>query len=253
MLIDTHCHINSLADDRIDELRAISPEDKIFVDVSIDPHSSERSLALAGSMPCVYSCLGFHPFSIDQYQEKTAEKYAGYIRNNSKVIGIGEVGLDCTASFAMEDQVKILEKFIDLAGQNQLPLAIHNRLNSFLIFEVLDRFMKTYDKVVFHCFSQDSEFLRRIIDKNGMVSFSLNILRRKKKIVDALQEIPLDNLILETDSPYMRIEGQPSHPLDIEKVYEFVSREKDLERAALEKKIRENVSRIFRIQAEDRK
>jgi len=122
---------------------------------------------------------------------------------------------------------------------------LHNRWHDDVIFGILDDYLSDYRNVIFHCFSEDVHFLERILAKNGNVSFSLNILRKKRKIDEALKEIPLDNLLLETDSPYMKVYGEYSTPLDIEKVYNYAARAKNVSLDEIESAVYSNAKRVF--------
>ena len=249
MLIDTHCHINSLSDDqkRVVTLKACG---YLFIDISIDYKSALKSLELSGAYNNIYSSLGFHPLSDEVFDPCIISQYKKLITNSKKAIAIGEVGLDYKAKISPPLQEKILEAFIKLARDCKLALIIHNRWHNDYVFQILNRYFSNYQRVIFHCFSQDKYFLAKILEKNGFVSFSLNILREKPDIIQALKYTPLDSILLETDSPYMRIDGKLSTPLDIQKVYDFVSNKKDLSIDKLSEIIAGNLKKAFGIEIE---
>jgi Tat protein secretion system quality control protein TatD with DNase activity len=116
-----------------------------------------------------------------------------------------------------------------------------------VVFDILDEFFKSYEKVIFHCFSYDWQLLQRLTDKGGIASFSLNILRKNKDIIDSLAKCPLKNLLLETDSPYMKINGKPSSPFDIKLVYDFTASVKKILLKDLEGIVADNFNRVFRL------
>ena len=244
MLIDAHCHINSLVSDM-----AKAVLDKkggyLFVDVSIDTESSLKSLDLSRKYSFIRSSLGFHPFADEEFSYTTIEKYREFIKDNPKVVAIGEVGFDYKSRLSFLRQGDIFKEFIKLSLEFNLPLMLHNRWHDYAIFDILDDYLPDYRNVIFHCFSEDVRFLERILAKNGNASFSLNVLRKKKKIDDALKEIPLDNLLLETDSPYMRVYGEYSTPLDVEKVYNYVARAKNISLDEIENAVYSNAKRIL--------
>ncbi|HIE36518.1 MAG TPA: hypothetical protein EYP89_04710, partial [Candidatus Omnitrophica bacterium] len=107
--------------------------------------------------------------------------------------------------------------------------------------------VKFYEKIVFHCFSYSTSVLKKITEKKGYVSFSLNILRKKEEIITSLKNCPLECLLLETDSPYMKIGNRDSFPYDIKEVYSFVADLKSIEKKELEEKIFYNTKRLFNI------
>jgi TatD DNase family protein len=109
----------------------------------------------------------------------------------------------------------------------------------------LDKVFSGYEQVIFHCFSYGEEILQEVIRRKGAVCFSLNILRSNAAILASLRECPLENMLLETDSPYMKIKDKHSTPLDIEKVYARAAEIKGIEPARLEAAVSENSQRLF--------
>jgi TatD DNase family protein len=246
MLVDTHCHFNSLQPLTRNKALTESSRGHIFIDSSIDVKSSLLSLELSEQNKFIYSSLGFHPFYAEEFSPSVITQYEEFMNQHRKVIAIGEVGLDCQSKAGLPEQEKVLIEFIKLAVKHDLVLAIHNRLTSFRILEILDGFYDSWHNVVFHCFSYSPDFMEEIIKRKGMVSFSLNILRNKPDIKLSLERCPLDNLLLETDFPYMKIQGKCSGPADIKRVYEFCSAIKGLEAEKLEEAIAFNVRKVFK-------
>jgi TatD DNase family protein len=246
MLIDTHCHLNSLSQENRRQVIQSCSSGYVLINSSIDLQSSKESLRLCGDHSFIYSALGFHPFSACQYDPQILRQYKELALNHNKVVAIGEIGLDYKADISLEKQEEIFRKFIELADNLSLPIVIHNRLEGFGALRVLDDYLSSYENVIFHCFSYSQEFLDKIIAKGGYVSFSLNILRGSAKIIASLRKCPLENLLLETDSPYMRLEGKPSTPLDIDKVYKFAAKTKDIEQKELEDIVFTNARKVFK-------
>ncbi len=244
MLIDSHCHFNSLSKDKTIQLINSISGNYCFIDSSIDLESSKASCQLSAKYDFIYSALGFHPFSLKSFSDETLKNYKELIKSNQKIILIGEIGLDKTADEPLEKQEEVFVEFIKLAKELNLSIAIHNRIDDERVLNILDRFYSDYQKVIFHCFSYGVEFLEKILEKGGSVSFSLNVLRKNKKILDSLKRCPLDNLLLETDSPYMRIGKDKSTPLDVDKVYDLASSVKNVEKSQLENKISANCNRL---------
>ncbi|MCM8773144.1 MAG: TatD family hydrolase [Candidatus Omnitrophica bacterium] len=247
MLIDTHCHINSLDNYTRNYLFERVNKNYLFIDISIDYKSALSSFSLSQQFSFIYSSLGFHPLTEEPFSLSILDNYKNLIVKSKKVIAIGEVGLDYKAKTSLDYQINILKNFILLAKEYSLPLIIHNRWDGYNIFKVLDDYYSNYESIIFHCFSQDKEFLEKVVSKKGTISFSLNVLRRKKKLDEVLITVPCDNLLLETDSPYMKIDNHYSTPLDIEKVYSYTAEVKNLSIDDLCNIIVKNVKRIFRI------
>lgn len=245
MLIDAHCHINSLNKVTLNEVLSSSANSYIFIDSSINVDSAKLSLEISRKHPFIYCAIGFHPFSVKEFSDTTIETYKKLIQENKKILAIGEIGLDETAETPPDAQEKILKAFFKLAKDMDLPVLIHNRLKEPIIFSILDDFFSSYEKVIFHCFSYDFDMLQKVTDKGGYVSFSLNILRKKKVIIDSLANCPLENLLLETDSPYMRINDRPSTPLDIKEVYNLAASVRQIQVKDLEEAVLANFKKAF--------
>jgi TatD DNase family protein len=245
MLIDIHCHISCLSLEEKEKISSLSG-DYLFIDSSINYPSSLESIELSKNYKSVYSALGFHPFYAEEFEDSFREDYQKLIEENKKVVAIGEVGLDCKANLSLKEQEKILRIFLELAQEEDLPLIIHNREDNWQVLKILDEFFSSYEKIIFHCFSYSSSILKKIIEKKGYISFSLNVLRKKEEIISSLKNCPLDNLLLETDSPYMKIGNRNSFPWDIKELYYFVADLKGIDKKELEEKIFYNTKRLFK-------
>lgn len=255
MLIDLHCHLNSLAlgvKDKVIEHFA-SCGNKL-VDSSINWQTSLTSLELAKKHSFIYSALGFHPFSCLDFSLKLYQKYRTLLEENNKVIALGEIGLDFKSETPLFRQEEIFCRWLELAAEKNLPVLIHVRLDKNnwhtsggypRILAALDKYFSDYQKVVFHCFSYSPVFLSQILAKKGFVSFSLNLLRKNKTITESLLKCPLENMFLETDSPYMRIGKDLSTPLDLKNLYSYVAGLKGISEKKLEQSISLNFNRVF--------
>jgi len=245
MLIDSHCHLNSFSKITREGLISSCEENCCFIDSSIDLDSSKVSLEISSKYDRIYSALGFHPFSGKSFSPTVVSDYEKLINNNKKVVAIGEIGLDYKADFSAQLQEDILSAFIELAKSKGLPVIIHNRWQDTKILDILDKFYSSYETVVFHCFSYNQDFLTKIIERGGFVSFSLNILRKKQEIIQSLKSCPLEKLILETDSPYMLLDGKASSPLDIGKTYLRAAEIKEISKEELENAVSLNIKELF--------
>jgi len=249
MLIDSHCHFSSLGIDIQKEIAKSCSSNCYFIDSSIDQESSQAAVELAKQYDFLYTSLGFHPFYADKFSDKVLAAYRKLINENKKILAIGEIGLDYKADSSFSKQQEAFSLLLQLAKEEDLAVFIHNRMSSddegLKVLEIIDEHFTSYQKVIFHCFSYSPVFLRKILQRQGLVSFSLNILRKNKNIVASLKECPLDNLLLETDSPYMKIGRETSTPLDISKVYSFAASIKGLGEEQLKESVFLNAKKIF--------
>lgn len=249
MLIDSHCHFNSLSKAKREEIVSSKP-DVLLIDSSIDVNSSLASVYLSREYDFIYSSLGFHPFCANDFSDEVLTRYRKLIDDGEKIVSIGEVGLDYKADVSLDKQKLVFASFLELAKEKGLPVIIHNRIDpanpsSFDVLEIIDRYFGDYKRIIFHCFSYSAQFLTKIAEKGAFISFSLNILRNKTDIIESLRACPLDSLLLETDSPYMRIKGESSTPLDIDKVYSHAADIRALGRDELKEMVLSNARRAF--------
>ncbi len=247
MFIDSHCHFNSLQKNKIDTIIESCLDGYCFIDSSIDLKSSKISVEISSQHSFIYTSLGFHPFSVNEFSSETIIKYQEIIEENKKIVAIGEIGLDYKANAIVEDQEKVFIDFVKLAQKNNLPIVIHNRFEGDKILDILNNLYSGYDRVIFHCFSYSPDLLDKILERGAYVSFSLNVLRKNKAIIASLKKCPLDRILLETDSPYMRIKNVPSTPLDIRNVYSFAAEVKDIKKTELEEAVFLNAKKVFNL------
>lgn len=229
MLIDSHCHLNHYSNNK-DEFCLLSEKEWRLVDVSPNPDDFSLSLDLSNTYAHIYSVIGVHPFYYSKMlNARILDDIKSIVANHHKVVGIGEVGIDYKADISLDKQLVVFSDFVKLAYELDKPLVLHLRVkdldNLIHIRNILDRFFgENYRHVVLHCFSFSSDILREFIDRNAFISFSLNILRGNKKIIDSLLACPCEKLLLETDSPYMKVGSRASTVFDIKLMYDFVAK-----------------------------
>jgi TatD DNase family protein len=166
---------------------------------------SAEAADIAAAHPGVLAAAGVHPHEAKDFDpardgaslEKTARR--------PEVAAIGEIGLDFHYDLSPRDrQVEVLEWMLDLARRLGLPVVLHNRSSGAELLGLLERVGPREDAGVFHSFTESAEYGRRIIDLGYRVSFSGMItFRTAGNIRDAAAALPLDAMLVETDSPYL--------------------------------------------------
>ena len=213
MIFDTHCHLNDeKLLSRVDEVIADAKEagvDKFLV-VGWDKESSLCAIKLAEQYNEIYAAIGFHPENIFDVQDGDYEETMKYI-NHPKVVAVGEIGLDYyweKDPLKRELQKEWFIKQIDFANEHHKPISIHSR-DSFLdCLTILKEHKPLYGGVM-HCYSGSVELLKEVLDLglyiglDGPVTFT-----NAKTPKEVAEVVPLDRLVVETDSPYL-----PPHPL----------------------------------------
>lgn len=243
-LIDTHAHLDfSLngddgaekyaSDDEIAENLALMSEcgvKKVIIP-SIDAHAVDRVVEISNKFENVYSMVGIFPSEAKTYTDEVEEKLAK-LAGNKKVVAVGEVGLDYYWDKSFNDvQQEVFKRQISLANRLGLPLAIHDREAHKDTFDILKEENKG-SKVLFHCFSGSVEFMRECVKEGwyialgGVVTFKNAI-----KMKEVAEEVPLDRLILETDSPYLTpvpFRGKPNRPAYVKYVAEEIAKIREM-------------------------
>lgn len=208
-LIDTHTHLYSSQFDEDRELivlRAIENGVKKLLLPNIDLLSISGMQDLVNKYPenC-FSMIGLHPCSVDENWTNVLDEMENYLKTPNSFIAIGEIGIDLywDKKFKIQ-QISSFERQISWAKKYNLPIVIHARESFDAIFEVLDRHNDDNLTGVFHCFSGTINQAKHILSYGGFKLGIGGVVTFKKSGLDeVLTNIPLDHIILETDSPYL--------------------------------------------------
>ncbi len=203
MLTDTHAHLNfdpfyQDCDPYIDRARE-SGVGTIIVP-GIDIASSEKAILLADRYPEVYAAVGIHPHDC-------ADKPDDYLRileelaRHPKVVAIGEIGMDFFRDYAPADlQMSTFRDQIALASDLDLPMIVHGRQADDAVREALDA--GKYFRLQAHCYTGSLSFAQELLDRGALISFT-NVITFAADVAAIAAALPLDRLMLETDSPFM--------------------------------------------------
>ena len=203
MYIDTHCHLEKKYYDNIDDIikqNRASGIDKIIVSgCGID--EIREVLGYAEKYDDVYLTLGFHPEYVEEIKDSDIEWLREIVKNNNKVIGIGEIGLDYY--YSKENKVKqisLFRKLLSLAGELNLPVVIHSRDATKDTIDIL----KEYNlKGIIHCFSGSLETAKEYIKIGYYLGIGGVVTFKNSNLREELKKLSLHNIVLETDSPYL--------------------------------------------------
>lgn len=209
-LVDSHCHLD-FADfdfDRIDVLaRAKAKGVHYFLVPGIGAHNWQSVLALANKHSGVYAALGIHPYFLANFDNSHFQLLDEYLATEKGVVAVGEFGLDKMVDFPFEQQLHICKQQLVLAKQYDLPVILHCRKAHNELIQLLQQ-VKLPRGGVIHGFSGSTQLAMQYIK----LGFKLGIggvitYPRAGKTRQAVSELPLASLLLETDSPDMPIKG----------------------------------------------
>jgi len=207
-MIDTHTHLYSeeFDEDRKEMIqRGLDKGITAFYLPAIDSETHEKMLQLETDYPNqIFSMMGLHPCYVKpESWEKELEIVRDYL-DQRRFSAIGEIGIDLYwDKTTLDIQIKAFEQQIDWAIEKDMPIVIHTRESFDEIFEVLERKKHPDLRGIFHCFSGNLEQAKHVIDLNFMLGIGGVVTFKNGKIDQFLHEIPLDKIVLETDSPYL--------------------------------------------------
>ena len=206
-MIDTHTHLylDHFKDDIDDVIqRAISVGVEKFYLPSISSKYNESMHDLESKFPNrVFCMIGLHPCYVDKNFELEIKFVKDQIKSNSYK-AIGEIGIDLFHEKKyFKQQIIAFEEQIKLAIEYDLPIIIHSRESFDEIFEVLKKYKSDKLRGIFHCFTGNEDQARKIIDLNFFLGIGGVVTFKNGKISEFLSSIPLNKIVLETDSPYL--------------------------------------------------
>ncbi len=207
MIIDTHSHLDMkpFDQDRQQVLdRALECGIDYMITIGIDMTSSLKALQLACQNDAVYSTIGFHPHHAGDMDTQTL-KELGRLVSEPKIVAWGEIGLDFFHSYSPPDtQKKVFRQQLEMAANFDLPVIIHDRDAHEEMLDILVKMGKESHKGVIHCFSGDYALAMALIDMGYYISIPGTVTYKNAfQIQDVATRIPLENLLLETDAPYL--------------------------------------------------
>lgn len=207
-MIDTHTHLYSeeFDQDRKETIgRALNKGVSKFFLPAIDSETHEKMLALESEFPNqIYSMMGLHPCYVKPESLENELKVIENYLNQRHFPAIGEIGIDLYwDKTTLDIQIKAFEQQIDWAIERDLPIVIHTRESFNETFEVLERKKHPKLRGIFHCFSGNLEQAKHAIDLNFILGIGGVVTFKNGKIDQFLNEIPLEKIVLETDSPYL--------------------------------------------------
>ena len=203
-MIDTHCHINDEKykhDVDIIVQKAIDSGVKKMICVGVDLETSEKAILISNKYEQVYATVGYHPHESKDAPQKYIYELEDMAKN-SKVVAIGETGLDYYYNISPKSiQKNIFNEQIELSKDLNIPIIMHNRNSDKDLLSIIESSKLDYGVV--HCFSSDWGMAEKLLKLDIKLSFTGMVTFIKDPIEEVLKKIKLDDFFLETDSPYL--------------------------------------------------
>lgn len=250
---DSHAHIYSEYYANIDEIIELSKKNDVcrFINNGTNGINNKEIIELVKNYDGMYGALGIHPESVLEYIDNDI-KYIEENLSNNKIIAIGEIGLDYHYTKENKrEQIILFEKQLNLAEKYNYPVIIHSRDAT---LDTINTLKKYKVKGIIHSFSGSLETAKEYVNMGYLLGVNGVITFKNANLKEVIKEIPLESIVLETDSPYLTPEpyrGQKnnsSHILDIAK---FVADLKNISLEELSLNTNDNLEKIFNFNVEN--
>ncbi|CAA0121902.1 putative metal-dependent hydrolase YcfH [BD1-7 clade bacterium] len=254
MLVDSHCHLDRLKLDKLEEptLDCVVREAQEagvnhMLCVGIDMGNAAAVKSIADTYDNVYASVGVHPMDVS---ERISAEQLIDCADHKKVVAIGETGLDYFyTKDTAEVQHESLVMHLEVARSLELPVIIHTRDAKEDTLAILDQHVCRRSVGVLHCFTEDLDMAMRAIDLGFYISFSgIVTFKNAAQLQEVAREIPLDRMLVETDSPYLTpvpFRGKPNFPKHTADVARFISEMRGISFDALAEQTTDNFFALF--------
>ena len=248
--IDTHCHLDKL--DSTPEEAIIEAKQagvQRMVTVSVDEPSLDFVSSMVQQFPEVYGSVGFHPHDAAELTEDLEQKIRKLALEEKKLIAIGETGLDYHYMYSSaEVQQQVFSKQLQMAVELNLPVIMHSREAETDTLNILQE-IPVPPLGVAHSFTSSFEMAKTLIEMgwyigiNGIVTF-----KNAEDLREVVSWLPLDRLLLETDSPFLAptpFRGKPNKPAHIPAIATFIAELRGISLEQLSEQTSANAQRLF--------
>ena len=237
-----------------------------IINVGTNVIESMNSVALAAHIPSVYATIGLHPTDCTtQWKDDLSQltkllSSKKFLQDNqthktNKIVGIGECGIDrfhtSHANYNLNRQIDAFRAQIELSLEYDIGLVVHSRNAPDETLTVLDEYRSQISRGIIHCFSYDLSFAHEAISMGFVLGIGGTITYPNNKIVRAaVMELPLSNMVLETDAPFLppqEIRGKQNHPKHIYTIAAFIAQMKETTLEDVAQITTINAQRIFNL------
>jgi len=260
-LFDSHAHYNDekFKDDREEILQAIYKEGITkLICAGYSLEASKEAVQIANEHQSIYAIVGISPNDIpnqkEQYEEILNQQLQQIqeLAKQEKVVAIGEIGLDYYWNKENKQEQKLaFQKQIEIANQLDLPIVIHTREAVYDTLEILKGEITPVKKGIFHCCPLNLDLIREGLKLGFYISFAGPVtFKNAKNAEEAIRTVPLDRILIETDSPYLAPEprrGTRNDSRNVKYIAEKIAQVKGIDIEEMAKITYENTERIFQI------
>lgn len=250
MMIDTHAHLDFFENPEEIVARAKEKQVEAIMIAGVGPDKFHEIINLIDKFDNVYGSLGVHPEDIEKFSPVVLKEIAN-LASHPKIRAIGEIGLDYYWNKENKDkQITLFKAQLELAEALGLPVLVHDREAHNDTMTILDAY--NLKNVILHCFSGSPEMAIQCVLKGyylgigGVVTF-----KNAKTIKEVVKEVPLSNIVLETDCPYLTphpFRGEQNEPSYIPLIAREIASIKDVALDEVATVTTSNASKIFNLE-----
>ena len=251
-MIDSHCHLDHepLFSDLINVIsRAKNIGIKKLLTISTSFESFSKVKELINKDEIIYGTIGIHPHE-SASNIIDSEEIIKNLKENSKLIGIGETGLDFYYNNSeKEKQISSFKQHIEASIKTNIPLIVHSRNAEQETFEILNEFKNSNLKILMHCFTGSKEFSKKLLTLNSYFSASgIITFKNSINIQETFKSLPLDKILIETDSPFLAPvpnRGKKNEPAFIDFTAKKLAEIKNISRSEINEITTNNFNKLF--------
>jgi len=256
MIIDSHCHLDyPCIYDHLDDVikRANDNKVKYLLSICTTQDSFKKIKLIINKYKNIYGTFGIHPHETAKHKHIDAKYIVETKKDNNKIIGVGETGLDFFYNHSDKSvQIKSFAQHIYAASELDIPIIVHTRNAEAETYDILKSESKNSKlKVLIHCFTGSKDFAKKMIDLNFYISISgIITFKKSTDLVDVVKYIPNENLLVETDSPYLApipFRGQDNEPSFIVHTIKKISEIKKVSNENIVDYTTNNFKKLFNI------
>ena len=209
MIVDSHCHLDySNLYNQLDDVvkRAEHNQVKYLLTICTTLKSFETIKLITHKYKNIFGTFGIHPHETKSFTNVNKDFILDSKKDNKKIIGIGETGLDFYYNFSdKEIQKRSFIEHIKAASELNIPIIVHSRAAEKDTYEILKSENKNSNlKILIHCFTGSKDFAKKLLDINCYISVSgIITFSNSNELADTVSTIPIEKLLVETDSPYL--------------------------------------------------
>ena len=251
-MIDSHCHLDHvpLLDNLKDVLeRSKEAGLKKLLTISTTRDSFKTILKIIDEDPMIYGTFGIHPHEADK-EKVLKNEIIDKINLSKKIIGVGESGLDFFYNHSnRSNQIESFKNHIEASIELKVPIIVHSRNAELDTFNILNSYKSQNPKILMHCFTGSQDLFKKLMSLNAFFSASgIITFKNSTDLQKTFSSIPIENLLVETDSPYLSpvpMRGKKNEPSFVKYTLKKLADLKKVDEKLMQTETTNNFNRLF--------